>query len=163
MPRVARSLQLAALISLLVVAGCAPSRVKIAGDVSLDGKPLPKTMVSLTPVDGKGRPCHGLSDDSGHFELLCDGKPGIPPGEYKVTFAATANTSIDAFKPDPNIDPAKRVQEFQDKARKDQEAARRRGEAIHGNYVKVDTTPFRLKVPPDGPVKFNLKTDGTGP
>src|SRR5438105_1837379 len=135
MPRVVRSLQLTALVSLLALAGCAPSRVKIGGDVSLDGKALPKTMISLTPVDGKGRPCHGLSDDSGHFELMCDGKEGVPPGEYKVTFAATANTSIDTFKPDVNVDPAKRVQEFQDKARKDQEAARRRGEQIHANYV----------------------------
>src|SRR5262245_9060253 len=158
-----RTLGPAVLGLLMAIAGCSPSRVKISGDVTLDGKPLPKTMVSLTPVDGKGRPCGGLADETGHFVLLCDGKEGIPPGEYKVTFAATSDSSIDTFKPDPNIDPAKRVKEFQDKARKDQEAARKRGEAIHGNYIKVDTTPFRLKVPPDGPVKFNLKADGTGP
>jgi len=158
-----RLLQLPALTLLLLAAGCSPSHVKVSGDVTLDGKALPKTMVTLTPVGGKGRPCAGLSDENGHFNLLCDGKDAIPPGEYKVTFAANADTSIDTFKPDPNIDPAKRVKEFQDKARKDQEATRKRGELIHGNYVKVDSTPFRLKVPPDGPVNFNLKSDGTGP
>ena len=88
-------------------------------------------------------------------------KDGVLPGEYKVTFAPAGSQTIDDFKPDPNIDPAKRVKEFQDKARKDADSAKKRGEAIHGNYTKVDATPFTLKVPPDGPVKFALNSDGT--
>lgn len=159
--RIRRILGLVALAVVLSVAGCAPSRVKVEGDVTLDGKALPKTMVQLTPVDGKGRPAHGTTDENGHFVLMSDAKEGVIPGEYKVTFAPAGSQSIDDFKPDPNIDPAKRVAEFRDKARKDAEDAKKRGEAIHGNYVKVDSTPFTLKVPTDGPVKFALKSDGT--
>jgi hypothetical protein len=164
MSRFRCALWLAALGVVLTATGCSPSRIKVAGDVTLEGKALPKVMVTLTPVDGKGRPCSGLTDDNGHFELLCDGKDGVPPGEYKVTFAATSgDKSIDNFKPDPNIDPAKRVKEFQDKARKDVASAKQRGESIHGNYSVVTSTPFTLKVPPaQQPVKFNLKNDGSG-
>ncbi len=162
MPRTRSLPRLAALGLLLAAAGCSGSRVKVEGDVTLDGKALGKTMVTLTPVGGKGRPAHGLSDENGHFSLTCDSKDTVPAGDYKVTFAPAADTSIDNFKPDPNIDPAKRVREMQDKARKDQEQARKRGEGLHNNYVKVDTTPVTLKVPPEGPVKFSLTSDGTG-
>jgi len=49
--------------------GDRPPLGEVHGTVTLDGKPLPRAMVSFRPESG-GRLSRGLTDDAGRYELI---------------------------------------------------------------------------------------------
>ena len=73
-----------------LLSGCGPSRMKtveVKGAVSVDGKPAPKGILSLSPTDPKtGIPnATGQIDGSGNVALSSyPGKSGVVPGSYQV-------------------------------------------------------------------------------
>lgn len=84
------------LASLSLLAGCGsdgpkpPEKlptVPVTGTITLNGKPLAETSISLHHAEGKVAP-RGLSDKSGNFSISTYGNnDGAPAGTYKVTAA----------------------------------------------------------------------------
>jgi hypothetical protein len=64
-----------------------PKRVRVAGTLTIDGKPIPNAELRLIPT--QGRPALATTDPSGGFKLGTF-KPGdgAVPGTYKVTVVA---------------------------------------------------------------------------
>lgn len=61
--------------------------VPVTGTITLNGKPLAGTSISLHHAEGKVAP-RGLSDQAGNFSISTYGNnDGAPAGSYKVTAA----------------------------------------------------------------------------
>jgi hypothetical protein len=81
----------AALAVALALAGCSkssPDLVTVEGEVLLNGQPLPNATVTFVPmIEGFGAEymASGVSDEKGHFKVVCPGKNGAPVGENRVT------------------------------------------------------------------------------
>jgi hypothetical protein len=78
---------MAALLATCVL-GCGRSDLpplgEVRGELRLDGAPVPKAIVSLTPVSG-GRPSRAITDESGKFELgTFEPGDGALVGEHRV-------------------------------------------------------------------------------
>jgi len=82
------------LLALACIVGCGGMK-SVNGIVTLDGKPLEGATVSFNPEDGKGEVASGMSNASGEFTLNTRGKPGINPGNYKVTVTKTKASTAD--------------------------------------------------------------------
>lgn len=151
-------------IALLLAGGCGKSMSPVSGLVTLDGKPLANARVILTPVDGKGRPAQGVTDDSGRFSITSI-KPndGALKGEYKVTFSLIEDDMLDLtkIKDDGSQDVRQRAAAAQDKARKAAEKKTgKRASLLHPNYTRVDKTPKTLTIPTSGDVTLALTAEG---
>jgi hypothetical protein len=76
--------------------GCAPSAerlVAVSGAVTVEGEPLRLGWVTFYPDEARGNtgshlPWGQIRQD-GTYELSTNGRPGAPPGAYKVVVAAT--------------------------------------------------------------------------
>jgi hypothetical protein len=80
----------AAAFIVAAVGGCkkgpaTPALVEVEGTIRLDGQPLKHVTVTFSPVERPQRTAIGVTDDSGHYRLTCEGKPGACPGEHLVT------------------------------------------------------------------------------
>ena len=82
-------------LGLLVLTGCGdqrPTRVKVAGQVLIDGQPLKFGHVRFVPKGA--RPSEGKLDETGHFTLTCyDGGDGAVPGVHRIEVAASESLS----------------------------------------------------------------------
>jgi len=106
---IALSLRLAAgmgLVSLLLT-GCKADTDKffpVSGKVAAGGQAIKKGSVSFRPDASKGnKTLHhptGDIDAEGNYQLYTIGKPGAPPGWYKVLVFADANPN-----PRPGVEP----------------------------------------------------------
>jgi hypothetical protein len=75
---------------LLLACGCDKSRSQnesVEGTLKLDGTPVPHVLVEFVPDDSKTQapPSSGVTDDKGHFQLMCDNKKaGAVIGKHNV-------------------------------------------------------------------------------
>jgi hypothetical protein len=89
----ARPLALAALL-LAVGCGSGPKLIPVEGQVTVGGQPLKTGTVTFHPDTSKGNTAKyphfplGTIDPSGKYSLSTGGKPGAPPGHYKVAVHA---------------------------------------------------------------------------
>jgi hypothetical protein len=85
------------LTSLILCApGCSGQRLApVAGRVTYEGQPVPKGYIWFVPDVDKGAEHTEYSQSpiapDGTYELTTLGKPGVPPGWYKVVVYATKN------------------------------------------------------------------------
>ena len=71
------------------------------GVVTLDGKVVPRGMVSFSPTAG-GPAVYGMIGDDGRYELRVGRERGLPPGEYEVSVTANeASTQAQSDKGGP--------------------------------------------------------------
>jgi hypothetical protein len=82
-------------LCLALVAGCdGGGLVKVSGKVTVDGSPLTMGSVRYVPDAAKGNKTTtepvGQIESDGSYSLTTNGKPGAPPGWYKVTVNATS-------------------------------------------------------------------------
>jgi hypothetical protein len=110
--------------------------IPVSGKVTVRGKPLPLGSVSYVPDATKGNDVRvtpsGSIDSNGNYRLTSKGKPGAPPGWYKVV----VRTMV------AGMDPAESA-----KAPK-----------INASYGSPATTPLTLEVTPDtSPDSYDLK------
>jgi hypothetical protein len=79
-------------LALVGVLGCGAAPVPVSGKVMLDNKPLTTGIVSFRPDKAKGNSNivepRGKIGDDGTYTLEINGKPGAPPGAYKVVVIA---------------------------------------------------------------------------
>jgi hypothetical protein len=99
-----RWLPLVALAGLVgLVSGCGPSLAPVSGKVTLtNGNPVTTGTVTYKPDKAKGNTstaeARGEINSSGEYTLTTDGKPGAPPGKYKVTVYSAEPPSNDPAK-----------------------------------------------------------------
>jgi hypothetical protein len=120
-----------------LAAGCGGGRHPVEGRVLLKGKPLTGQAgaVVLKPDAGKGNQSAvapvGVLQRDGTFTVLTDGRPGAPPGWYKVVVIATAPSA------NPNEDTRR---------------------LLHRRYESEATTPLAVEVVADpDPGRYDLQ------
>jgi hypothetical protein len=78
---------------LVLIVGCGPKLVRVArvaGQVKLDGKPLPKASVTFVPMASKenlnpGPTAQGITDAEGRYQLSVDiSTPGAVVGKCRI-------------------------------------------------------------------------------
>jgi hypothetical protein len=97
MPHSSCSLRIAALVTLLALAGCGsddyPEMARVTGTVTYKGKPVSNIMVNFMPT--AGRPSWGKTDADGKFEMIYDAdRKGVKMGHHKVYFTPPATATI---------------------------------------------------------------------
>lgn len=90
-------------LMLLGVVGCsgAPEKPKVyavTGKVTVQGAPLEGALISFVPV-GAGDGASATLASGGSYTLMAlDGRPGCPPGKYKVVLRPSAEAMQAAMK-----------------------------------------------------------------
>jgi len=146
----------AAIVVAAVLAGpgCGGGKVKVTGVVLLDGKPVEGAVVTFHPADpGKGHQASGTTDAEGVFRLSTT-KPddGAVPGDYKVTVVYGEGAVA------PPASGMKGAFEGLEKARKEKRPPPKYN--IPRKYASTGQTPLQQKVPPDGKVTLDIKSEG---
>ena len=137
----------------LVGCGGGTSPVPVQGIVLRDGQPFAGAMIRLVSDDPKVRPAHAFTRPDGRFSLETY-KPddGAIPGEYKVV--------ITYIEPTYDLPPTATQEETM---RAMEAAAKKRKQPLlilPETYTDPTKTKLRLKVPPEGEVKFEVFTKG---
>lgn len=143
----------AVLFALLVIAGCGGDSPRTTtGIVSVQGTPLPDTMVTFTPV-AEGDVAIAYTDKEGYFRAATGENDGVRPGEYKVTFAMTAPVvlnDIDASIKAANVKDESDVDAAMMPRRKsDEEEEPPNPLPFHSQYTNITTTPLTVTIPAD--------------
>jgi hypothetical protein len=97
-----RARGIAAIVAGMALAGCGSRLAPVAGLVTLDGNPLPRAHVVLTPQDRSAEgPFVADTDAEGRFSLGPIGKPseGVPPGRYRLSISTAFSMDSDAPPP----------------------------------------------------------------
>lgn len=67
----------------------------VSGLVTLDGKPLPRAMITFVPLQA-GRPSTAVSDDNGHYVLTYDSShAGAAVGKHRVSVSTAVAAEYD--------------------------------------------------------------------
>jgi hypothetical protein len=88
------------LLLVLACAGCSgqAKRVPVKGKITVKGKVLPGGLVVYAPDAEKGNTSatefRARCTEEGIYELTADGKPGVPPGWYRVTVWAMKEPTV---------------------------------------------------------------------
>lgn len=142
-----------ALVITGVGCGSGQSLTKVRGTVTLDGKPIEGATVGFFPTQGSsGKYAFGRTGADGSFQLTTT-KPddGAFPGDYVITVQYEEGYEV---PPAPSLKAAK---EAANKIRQ-QKIKKPPKYAVPAIYSDPGKTPFRQKVPPDGPVKLQLQS-----
>jgi hypothetical protein len=88
------------LLTVTAAGGCGdgrPGRVKVSGQVLIDGEPVPYGYIRFIAKDA--RPAGGQIDEQGHFTLSCYEKDdGIIPGVYGIEVNGSEEVSNSRVK-----------------------------------------------------------------
>lgn len=134
---VSRVVGLVAAVGLVAgLAGCGSNQdglVPVEGVVTLDGQPLTVGGLTFHPDPAKGNTTMhqpvGELDASGRYTLTSGGKPGAPPGWYKVLVFSSEQMQ-DSLRGGAPTDPKW---------------------LIHRKYTDAKTTPLSVEVVADAP------------
>ena len=160
-----RSVLRALLLLPLASVGCGDAKaVKIQGAVTLDGKPLAGATVTFLPFNEKeGRAAGGRTESDGSFRLTTfKTNDGALPGQYRVTVVMPDDdpANVTGGNPMEMDEKAKRAYFSKASPQGRAEAAKHKTKkaspipAVYGDPLK---TPLKETVPPDGPVKIELR------
>jgi hypothetical protein len=137
----------------LAISGCGHNElVKVHGIVTLDGKPVENAMVTFLPSQRGGKTATGRTGTDGSFQLTTrNPNDGAMPGDYLV---------IVEYEEGTEVPPAANVKQAHEGLRK---AAKQKSKkppkyVIPATYSDPQKTVLKQKVPPDGPVKLELKS-----
>jgi hypothetical protein len=151
------------LVSILAIAfsGCGKARpVKVAGIVTLDGKPLSGATIVFTPdQEGGGRQAAALSDVDGEFELTTyNTGDGALPGTYKVV--VTKREEISSLAAAPPQSPEEITKAMADFAKKRPGPAieTKKKAAVPPAYGSPSSTPLKYTVPIEDKLEIKLKS-----
>jgi hypothetical protein len=121
--------------ALSAVSGCS-NNVPVRGRVMVPDKPLSSGSVLFIPDKSKNNDAtvepRGFINEEGFYELTTDGKPGAPPGWYKVVVSAVEQVDLN----DPTAPPARSL--------------------VAAKYNKPDTTDLQVEVKAGAPCDLQL-------
>jgi hypothetical protein len=144
---------------LLGVAGCGTKTVKVGGTVTFDGAPLPNAIVKFIPTVKDGREATGLTNADGTFQLeTFAARDGVLPGDYKVTVQYQEPLAVDTDV--PPTQPGKSMKARWDATQKAMKEQQKKPPkyVIPAKYSHPVDTILKQRVPPDGPVRFELRS-----
>lgn len=158
-------------VALFAATGCGSGVVKLKGVVNIDGTPVDGATVSFVAEDGKTA-YTGFTEGGGNFNLTGpDGKPGIPPGNYKVTVvkhALRSSGEAPAGSPEYMKEMQKSAQEaakanpkvgFMPGMPRPGTSGTHEKSELPADYASAEKTPIMVKVPaPSDPVVIELKS-----
>lgn len=130
-----RTIPILFIAAVFTLTGCGSSAETlhpVRGRVTLEGRPWTVGDVGFFPDAGKGnsigKAAVGTLTDSGTYELFTGGKPGVPPGWYKVVVWATRDPAAagNPYGPDGKLRPIHWL--------------------IDPRYTNADTTPLSVEV-----------------
>lgn len=131
-----------------VLTGCGAKLVPVKGRLVIDGKPAPHAFVRFTPEDPDGKEASATTDADGAFELRTDRLgPGALPALYKVTVAWSDTPPIEDKGMSPSAIQAALA------------AAPPPSRVLPPTYTQLDQTILKHRVPDDGDVKLNLRSE----
>lgn len=145
------------------VLGCGdglPPRIPVAGQVTLDGKPIEGAQVVFHPVGGIGREASAYTNEDGDFEITSfNTGDGAVAGQYKIVVTKMAQEmpaglmeKVSKMKPD----------EIQELAKKHREmVAAPPKSMLPKKYGDVTTTPLQCTVPVADDLHLELKSEST--
>ncbi len=115
--------------------GCAPKgpvKYQVTGVVRVNGEPAERMVVQLEAVNASqpGNLAYptGLTDRDGTFWISTEGnRDGAAAGEYSVVFSWLSSPELDAF------------------------------DMLGGALANAKNTPYRITIPTEGPITFDLK------
>jgi hypothetical protein len=141
-------MKLLALMTVLLIAGCAKSRtMPVEGVVTLDGQPLAGAAVQFVPQD-QGRDATGETDASGRFAMSTfQPRDGVLPGSYKVVISP----------PTGSVDTVQYASADQAMAAAAKLPKKKPAKSFPQKYARPDQTPLTQEVPVQGEVRFELK------
>jgi len=149
-----------AAIPLLAVLGCGGGTelVKVAGKVTLDGKPLPGASVQFVPEAGTGTPANGVTGSDGSFRLTTFSTgDGARTGTYKVVIQLIDEAAEGgAVIVQPGTDPRAMAEAM----KKAKDAPKSNKQKLPATYSDVKKTTLKQVVPPTGAVVLDLKSTG---
>lgn len=129
-----------ALLIALSVAGCGGSdgakKVKVAGQVTMDGRPLQDASIQFIPSGGDGKGATGLTDAEGKYQML------VPAGDYKVVISKVKGGTV------KNPDPEETMSEFE------------LGPSGKGIALPKQLVPEKYSDPARSQLKFTVPADG---
>jgi hypothetical protein len=89
-----------ALIATAMVSGCGresgPPRVRVAGTVTYQGKPVENGQISFRPIDGTVNPVSGADIVGGKYEVIAGG--GVAVGAHRIEIVASRPVPLPAGK-----------------------------------------------------------------
>ena len=143
-PVAPRRLAFLAVVLAVTACGCGGTNVPVKGKASVGDKPLSAGSVRFLPDKEKGNNTagepYGVISEGGTYDVKTNGKPGAPPGWYKVV--VTAVTPVDLNNPSPP--PSKSL--------------------IAAKYNQPETTDLHLEVKENaGDGAYDLKLSGPAP
>jgi hypothetical protein len=115
-----------------VTKGSRSKLVKVTGTVTRDGAPLPDAIINFLPASPEAERARTETGAGGSFEVV------LMPGEYKVLISQIVSADGKG-KP---------------------EKGRPSKNTLPPGYNRETETPFHCKVPPDGELRFDVKTKG---
>jgi hypothetical protein len=92
------------ILTLVVCAGCGGSDDLgyVEGTVTLDGDPLPNAVVTFQPIEPKGRPSYGRTNDEGWYDVnFTDEAKGAEIAKHSVRISTQDEGDPDADPPIP--------------------------------------------------------------
>jgi hypothetical protein len=171
--RTLRRTSLGLLLAPLLSAGCGrgPNLAPVQGRLLLDGKPLQNIQVTFIPDTNQnsfGPNSTGITDEDGHYELVCDDddrRPGAVVGAHRITLIDLEAVTLPARAHRP---PGMRP-EAQEKGRREPPVGpdlsshsngvpKRRLPAV---YMELAQTPLKKQVEP-GSQMINLEVTTSG-
>lgn len=169
MRRITRRCSLAGVFisaAMLLAAGCGGEgkTIKVAGVVTLDGKPLSGATVTFIPV-GEGRAASGMTDADGNFRLTTfRTEDGALAGEYKVTVAVTeADKRFEGKEDSEAMQKAEKMAMMKKMSSKGTQANPPSPVSpvspVPALYGDVNRTPLKEVVPPPGKVELALRSN----
>jgi hypothetical protein len=150
-----------AAVLVLAATGCGHSGpVPVEGVVTLDNKPLERVTVTFVPADDVGQSASGLTGSDGSFRLTTTRfGDGARPGDYKIFI--TVNPPVPNVEAHEGMSPQEVIGMYL-KARAEMNKKPQEPLApVPDSYKKLETTPLRWRVPPDGQVILDLRKSGS--
>jgi hypothetical protein len=143
-----------AAVAMLGVCGCGDKGpVPVRGVVALDDRPLAGATVTFVPASPGAREAHAFSSADGSFKMSTyEPHDGAVPGEYKVL--------VTYVEPIPGLPPGATQEEAQQALTKWALTRKHPPLVVPETYANPETTKLRQKVPPEGPVRLELRGKG---
>jgi hypothetical protein len=145
------------LVLIVSVIGCGREFVPVEGNVTYEGKPLDRAIVTFIP-ETTGQPAHAITDREGYFRLSTF-KPGsgARPGKYKVTVTMVEEPVKVDFTDD--MDLTQKMQKYFEAKKDPKRRPPRPAVELPVIYGSVERTPLRQAVPVSGKVLIELHRD----
>jgi hypothetical protein len=91
----------AALVGLVLLAGCRPSGSSVSGKVTLDGAPLPEATISFVPLGDATQTAGWAAVQDGQYAIAADSD--LTAGKFRVEIRALKSTGAKTNANDPTL------------------------------------------------------------